>query len=209
MCKELNAVAEETTARTRQLAEPNARLRATIAAVLGIGAMAVLVVVGLLLTQPAGEAGRLDVLQGIDSGLSIVAVAGASVFFLLQWETRRKRNLALEGLEELRSLIHVIDMHQLTKDPSSHVTAPTGASPARLGPELMVRYLDYCSELLSLSAKVAALYAQSFPDPVVLETVNDLERLATGLSQKIWQKINIIDRDLAHPPVVEAVGRSL
>ena len=61
----------------------------------------------------------------------------------------------------------------------------------------MVRYIDYCSEMLSLAAKVAALHAQSFPDAVVLETVNDLERLATGLSQKIWQKIIIIDRELS------------
>lgn len=48
-----------------------------------------------------------------------------------------------------------------------------------------------------LEVKVAALHAQSFPDAVVLETVNDLERLATGLSQKIWQKITIIDRELS------------
>ncbi len=197
VCRELGAVASESRQRAEKLKEPNGRLRLTVAAVLAAGAMAVVAVAILLLTQPSGESGRLDALQGIDSGLSIVAVAGASVFFLLQFETRRKRSLAVAGLEELRSLMHVIDMHQLTKDPSSHIAAPTDASPARLAPELMVRYLDYCSEMLSLAAKVAALHAQSFPDAVVLETVNDLERLATGLSQKIWQKITIIDRELS------------
>ena len=31
------------------------------------------------------------------------------------------------------------------------------------------RYLDYCSEMLSLTAKLAALYAQNLPDPVIIE----------------------------------------
>lgn len=196
VCRELGGVANETVGRTQSLRKPNRRLRITVTAVLVACAIAVLAVLGLLVTQPATESDRIDVLQGIDSGLSIVAVTVAGVFFLLQWEVRRKRSIAAAGLEELRSLIHVIDMHQLTKDPSSHVTPPTGVSPSRLGPRLMVRYLDYCSEMLSLAAKVAALYAQSFPDPVVLDTVNDLERLATGLSQKVWQKITIIEREL-------------
>ena len=123
-----------------------------------------------------------------------------AVFFLISIEDRRKRRLALTALHEIRSIVHVIDMHQLTKDPSTDVTAaapPTPSSPTRdLSPERMLRYLDYCSEMLSLSSKVAALYAQSYPDPVVTETVSDIERTATGLSQKIWQKINIIHRNV-------------
>jgi hypothetical protein len=63
------------------------------------------------------------------------------------------------------------------------------------------RYLDYCSEILSLIGKVAALYAQSLPDDVIVSTVNDIESLTDGLSRKIWQKIMIlseIDEDLSH-----------
>ena len=56
----------------------------------------------------------------------------------------------------------------------------------------MTRYLDYCSEMLSLTSKVAVLFAQGFPDPVVTEAVSDIERIAAGLSQKIWQKIMIL-----------------
>ena len=56
----------------------------------------------------------------------------------------------------------------------------------------VARYLEFCSEMLSLSAKVAVLFAQGFPDPEVIETVSDIERLTTELSQKIWQKIMII-----------------
>ncbi len=38
-----------------------------------------------------------------------------------------------------------------------------------------------------------ALYVQDSQDPVVLDAVNDVETLTTGLSSKIWQKIMILD----------------
>ena len=63
----------------------------------------------------------------------------------------------------------------------------------RLGRFELARYLDYCSEMLSLSGKVAALYVQYLDDPVVLAAVNEVETLATGISGKIWQKIVILD----------------
>ena len=58
------------------------------------------------------------------------------------------------------------------------------------------RYLDYCTELLSISAKLAALHLQHINDPVVLEAVSDIEFLASNLSHKIWQKIVILDTTL-------------
>ena len=56
------------------------------------------------------------------------------------------------------------------------------------------RYLNYCSEMLSLIGKVAALYVQRFDDPVALSAVNEMEDLTTGLSRKIWQKIMILNQ---------------
>lgn len=47
--------------------------------------------------------------------------------------------------------------------------------------------------MLSLAAKVAVLYVQSFPDSTVTEVVNDLERSAAALSQKIWLKIQVLE----------------
>ena len=73
--------------------------------------------------------------------------------------------------------------------------APRTLTPFQLG-----RYLDYCAELLALTGKVAALHAQHLPDPVVVEAVSDLERLTSALSQKIWQKITIVDRLLPDGP---------
>ena len=88
-------------------------------------------------------------------------------------------------------------MHQLTKDPEQILSPDmprTSSSPLRVMNRFeLSRYLDYCSELLSLAGKLAALYAQYLPDPVVLTAVNEVENLTVGLSRKIWQKIMILD----------------
>ena len=47
--------------------------------------------------------------------------------------------------------------------------------------------------MVSLTSKVAVLFAQSLPDPVVTEAVSDIERIAAGMSQKVWQKITMLD----------------
>ena len=54
------------------------------------------------------------------------------------------------------------------------------------------RYLDYCSEMLSLTGKVAAVYVQGFEDELAVNAATELENLSTGLSRKIWQKILIL-----------------
>ena len=115
----------------------------------------------------------------------------------VSWENRIKRNRALIAIHELRAMAHIVDMHQLTKDPERLMSPreDTPSSPERVmsAPELG-RYLDYCSELLALTSKIAALFVQQFNDPVVLSTVNEVETLVTGLSGKIWQKITLLDR---------------
>ena len=52
---------------------------------------------------------------------------------------------------------------------------------------------EVCSEMLSLTGKVAALYGDAFENPEALEAVNDLETLCIGLQRKIWQKIIILE----------------
>jgi hypothetical protein len=127
--------------------------------------------------------------------------------FSSPFETRLKRGRALSAINELRALAHIIDMHQLTKDPETTLrrNPTTDVSPARnLSPFELSRYLDYCSELLALVSKVGALYVQSFPDSQALSAVDEIESLTTGLSRKIWQKIMILDRyverDEKRPP---------
>lgn len=99
-----------------------------------------------------------------------------------------------ESAGRLRSIAHLIDAHQLTKDPN---VAPgssfnTKHSPKRvMTPYELNRYLDYCSEMLSFVGKIGFLYVQKFDGPVAVKSVNDLEALATALSRKVWQKIMI------------------
>ena len=120
---------------------------------------------------------------------------GAAIFFLITFETRLKRKRALDALNDLRVIAHIIDMHQLTKDPNlvQGTHHSTTSSPKRtLSKFELQRYLDYCSEATAIISKVAALYAQSLNDDIVISAVNEIEVLCTGLSRKIWQKIMIL-----------------
>lgn len=138
----------------------------------------------------------ITLIQGIESGLNDVILLGAGLFFLITLETRVKRRRALAAIHELRSIAHVIDMHQLTKDPNALLgtAPPTEHSPARhLSRHELARYLDYCSEMLSLVGKLAALYVEKFDDSVALAAVDSIEDLTTGLSRKIWQKITLLE----------------
>jgi hypothetical protein len=132
--------------------------------------------------------------------LNTLVLAGACLFFLFTLETRIKRSRTLKALHELRSIAHVIDMHQLTKDPviSYSVGAqPTPSSPKRqLNAFELRRYLDYCAEMLSIVGKTAALYSQQMPDEEIVSAANDVEILCASMSHKIWQKIMIIHADL-------------
>ena len=86
-------------------------------------------------------------------------------------------------------------MHQLTKDPmiNDEKLESTASSPKRkLNKFELQRYLNYCSEILSLIAKVSVLYSQSLPDDVVIRITNEIELLSSGISRKIWQKLIIL-----------------
>ena len=196
VCAELLTMAEENSSRAERIASRNVPLRVAIFVLLALGAVALVWIALLFSKVPVGADNVYSVLQGIEAGANLVVLIGAAVFFLTRIEERLKRSGALKALNELRSIVHVIDMHQLTKDPSTTVSiaGKTASSPARtLSRAEVTRYLDYCSEMLSLTSKVAVLFAQGFPEPTVTEAVSDIERIAAGLSQKIWQKINILE----------------
>ncbi len=115
---------------------------------------------------------------------------GALIYFFYKLEDILKQRLILNALHELRTIAHIIDMHQLTKDPKYILSEKTLHSPNRdLNQAELNRYLDYCCEMLSLTAKVAAIYGNYNKDQVVLNTINDIEILTSTLSGKIWQKI--------------------
>ncbi len=137
-----------------------------------------------------------EFIQGMEAAVNELVLIMAGVFFMFTLENRYKRRKGLKAIHELRSIAHVIDMHQLTKDPErsqGKSYQSTKSSPAvTLDNFQLRRYLDYCSELLALTGKVAAVYLNHFDDPVMVSSVNEVENLTTDLSRKIWQKIMIL-----------------
>ena len=138
-----------------------------------------------------------DFVQTVDGFIATFVGIGAAILFVNSWELRLKRRNALIALHELRSMAHIVDMHQLTKDPERLLEGgpATPSSPKRTMTSFELgRYLDYSSELLSMISKTAAIYVQEFPDSVALGAVNEITSLTNGLSRNIWQKIMLLDR---------------
>jgi hypothetical protein len=196
VAREVTALARNVEGEVRDLVPPIWGLRLLVGAVVLAGA-AVFLWVGSII--PLNQVGRetFDSVEGVEATINTILLAVVGLIALVRLEARVKGRRVARGLHELRSVIHVIDMHQLTKDPVtlSPDFRPTEASPGRdMTAVEMSRYLDYCSELLAITGKLAALYAQAVPDEGVASAVNDIELLGSSLSRKIWQKITLIDQ---------------
>lgn len=212
VCGQLLDIARHDSDLVARLSRPYVLLRMIVALgmllacvlVLALTAMGLLMLVVFNQSSPGAAAVAehplVQYVLGVEAALQLVIVTFAGMRLLPGSEAYVKRRRALPALRVLRSIVHVIDMHQLTKDPSKFIVGTggqsrTGSSPVvELTEFQMTRYLDYCSEMLSLTAKVAALFGQAINDEVVAEVVSEIERLSGGLSQKIWQKIMILQR---------------
>jgi len=167
-----------------------------------VGVLLVLLILGLVVLASLRKLEVKDeginiaeVFQMVDAAVNELLLMGAGIFSLITLEHRRKRGRVIRAVNKLRCLAHIVDAHQLQKDPDlvNPSATATPHSPKRdLSPFELGRYLDYCSELLSLISKQAFLYVQSYDDPAANEAVYDLENLANGISTKIWQKIMIL-----------------
>jgi len=202
VCRELLSVAQGAAALSRSLARPIYPLRILTWGLI-VGLLGLVIVPFVVFDFSTGLDSISEFVQTVEAGINDVVLLGLGVFFLTTVEGRLKRRRALRALRELRSISHVVDMHQLTKDPelvlSESGHTDRGEQP-RMSRQQVAKYLDYCSEMLSLTSKIAALYVQGFDDAVVLEAVNEIEALTTSLSRKIWQKIMILDAVAATQP---------
>lgn len=197
--RELLGVARQARERSTAIAKPNLLLRGAVLLLLGVIA-AGLLSTAFALEMPNDGFNLVDFVMVLESGINDVVLIAAAVFFLVTLDNRLQRRRGLKAIHELRSIAHVIDMHQLTKDPERVLSdaANTAHSPKRtMSVGELGRYLDYCSEMLSLTGKVAAMYVSEFDDPVLLAAVNDVETLTTGLSRKVWQKLALLRRAAA------------
>ena len=200
----LRRVAQELISVARDATHRIARIRRRSVLIRIVSWLLALAILAILLTIPftlqLGHVNTVaDAVQLLESALGSSFFIGTSILFLLSLDGRMRRNRALRAIHELRAMAHVVDMHQLTKDPSTVLNNRiTSVSPLRTySPFELARYLDYCSEMLALISKIAVLYVQDLTDPVAIDTVDDVEDLTTGLSRKIWQKIMLVHREMA------------
>ena len=162
--------------------------------IIGLITVAVWVFFLAVSMAPAGQDGLMETLQGIESVTNELIFLTIGILFFATLENRLKRRAALDSLHRLRSFAHVVDMHQLTKDPKNLFGPEEKGDPRLNTSERLVRYLDFCTDLLSINSKLAALHVQYFQDNQVLNSVNEVEMLSNELSRKIWQKIIILER---------------
>jgi len=194
VCRRLLGIADQASERSRAMSRPVYWIR-TFTILLVVALVVVCLDLPFLLAPHRDKLDFVEFVEVLEPGINILVLIGASLYFLVSLETRYKRSRALKAIHELRAVAHIIDMHQLTKDPDSitNQARKTSASPVRMMNRFeLLRYLDYCSEMLSLNGKIAALYIQQFDDSVAIASVNEVETLCTGLTRKIWQKIMIL-----------------
>ena len=181
VCAELCQIATESRERALSIARPNMLVRIMVGVIISISIL-VLVYSSNYIKVTSEVFSWGELVQILEAAINNIILIGAALFFLVTFETRIKRKRALKALHELRAMSHVIDMHQLTKDPGrARISGRTTPSSPRVGLTTfeLTRYLDYCSEMLSLIGKIAAFYADSFQDPVVISAVNEVETLTT------------------------------
>ena len=113
---ELHRISQHAVTRADRIRRPNWWLRIAVGLLIAL-IVAVLagIAVSVRVTDNVFQIEQFA--QVVDSSLASLVVIGAAIAFLISLELRLKRNKALRAVRELRSLAHIVDMHQLTKDP--------------------------------------------------------------------------------------------
>ncbi len=194
ICNRLLDTSKETAEIESWIIKPNYLLRSAIYMFIALLILTIIFSITQLEFADTGLSAA-DIVQITEAALNEMVLIGAGILFLTTLENRRKRKRVVHAINNLRSVAHIIDAHQLTKDPDHEIrlTTPPGFTREdRMDVEKMGNYLDFCSEMLSLTSKIGFLYIQHFDDPIANNSVNELETLTTGLSKKIWHKIMIL-----------------
>jgi len=205
LCADLLESARATASRVERLARPyfGLRLLAALALIPGIGGQ--LYLAGLI--DWHGIVARADTVaaaEGVGAAVNLFVLFLAALVLVPALERRMRRRRVLRQLHEFRSLAHVIDMHQLTRDPATVLGGGSSSSSERRMSEFRLsHYLEYCTKMLAIVSKLAVLYAGRLQDPDVIRGVNEIEALSADLGRKIWQKIAIVSRIDEHNAGIE------
>lgn len=200
---ELVRMVEVAGARSEAIRRPNWPLRAGVV-LLSLGALGLVLRLATSLEVKTDLKDAMRLFEFVDAAVRTCFFIGAAVLFLVSLEIRMKRRRALAALHELRAMAHVVDMHQIAKDPEGLLRGgpptPGAKEQTTKTPDDLNRYLNYCNELLSIISKIAALYVQDFPDGPTVAAADQVENLCTELSQRIWQKIMVLDELVGQQP---------
>lgn len=201
------SVAKNSAAVTEKVNQPAYLLRlinwiiiSIMSLLLGFGLMVAILSSGI----DDNNSGGLELLQGIEAAINIIVFSGIAIFFLGQrLERRVKQAESIDYLSSLRSVAHLVDLEQLTRDPqrlmTSHGEAKTPSSPTLEYDSLLLnRFLSYCSEMLALISQLAAYHAENVNDRETIDAANDIERLTGQMAQKIWQKLTVLEIAIAN-----------
>ena len=127
---------------TREILKPNYWIRIVV---VFLAVLMLLTIVMGFSQLNFGLGDGWSVLEGIEAGISTLVYSGIAIIFLVSLEIRQRRQRTLKALQELRALAHVLDMHQMNKDPEQLVfTAELSDEGAEsvMSPFLLERYLD-------------------------------------------------------------------
>jgi len=143
------------------------------------------------------ESNQHDILAKLDAFCNLILVFTAVFYTLYSLDKAYSKKQISKLLIGLSDFIHLIDMHQINKDPNhlkdDYVNAKH--SPVKtLNKFELQRYLDYTSESIALGSKMAYQVLECFPnDQKIMSRVNELHILCDGITTNIWQKIIILD----------------
>lgn len=125
-----------------------------------------------------------DIFQGLDAVTNLAVASILSWWALWRLEQRRRDKLLGAYFSELVALAHVIDLHQLFKDPKG--------TEVKLSQQELYYYFDYCCDLLAILSKIGVIYGQEYREEAATKHVADLQELCSDLSRRIGQKIELL-----------------
>ena len=116
VASELAETARRCAAEAERLRQPMLPIRVVVYSIWILGASA-FAWIALTLHYDEVEFEAAGLVQVLEPAMNIAVLVGLGVITLGRLEEHWKRRKALDYLHELRSIAHVVDMHQLTKDP--------------------------------------------------------------------------------------------
>ena len=140
------------------------------------------------------QTGILEYSDTLDLFVNLIVLSVMGSYALFRQYRLRRRKRAMQILHKLRSIAHVIDLTQHGKNYQFIVDTQDHKSDKYISLDDCIQYLTYSSQALSLTSKVAAILIEDYNDNTVIASVCEIESLCTGISLKIWQKIETLQR---------------